>query len=362
MFTSKQINREKNMSSAVDSVFLVSGGLDSFICWYIYSGSKSIPVFVDYGQDYVDQELRAASELYGDSLQTIFIDSSSAPKNKDEEELNPFIPARNLFLASLVAMKYSPNKIYMAGLKDDVVVDKNPEAFREMSKIISRFSKKEIEVVSPFWDKTKGDIIEMYLLRHGGPVSKLLKCHSCYREEEDHCGDCPACFRRYVALKSCGIDVTPEPTMRIINEYLSKLHTYDSNRINRTIQSIKSFFRSVVVVDLDGVYTVDTAGHDYRNRIPSQEGIETFNKKFNDGNLIIIYTSRYESDREVTTRWLKENNILYHSLLMDKPSADYYWDDKAIWYSATVLASTWRDDRHHEKTTTKSRSPRGEIT
>jgi len=53
----------------MSAICLVSGGLDSYLAWWI---TKASPVFVDYGQIYIDRELQAAKDLYSD-LQVIQI-------------------------------------------------------------------------------------------------------------------------------------------------------------------------------------------------------------------------------------------------------------------------------------------------
>jgi 7-cyano-7-deazaguanine synthase in queuosine biosynthesis len=309
-------------------IILTSGGIDSTLAFDHYErlndGYENIPVFIDYGQKYLVKESKAVDKLFGDRVVKLKIDNET-----DADAQNPFIPARNLTLASYMATRFNPDEIVMAGLKDDVVVDKNPEAFKEMSYIISKFSKKQITITSPFWELTKGEIIEEFL-KNGGSEQRLLSAVSCYESGDEgvHCNDCPACFRRWVALDSNGITVDT-PTKRIIDEYLPRIWKYDTNRVARTFIAIKKVYK-VIAMDLDGVLTAEINGFDYINRTPRVDKIIENNKLFDEGNVIVIYTSRLHSDREVTEQWLNANGVKYSTLITDKLPYDVIYDDRAI--------------------------------
>lgn len=312
-------------------VVLVSGGIDSTIAYDYFKhngdGFINIPCFCDYGQPYLEKELRAVKKLFeGESLEIIKVENQVTSDSQ-----NPFIPARNLVFASIATMRFNPDEIIMGGLKDDNVPDKNKEAFKKMSLLLSEFSKKEIEVLSPFWEYTKGQIVEMFLKRGGNP-KRLLNAVSCYAENGEngeHCNDCPACFRRYVALKSNDIDVKP-PTKRIIEIYLNKIWRYDEDRRARTFISIRHLYADFVAYDIDGVLTNEISGHDYKNRTGRNEYIERCNRDFNEGKLVVLFTSRMFSDREVTELWLKEVHVQYHSLITGKLPYLSLYDDRAF--------------------------------
>ena len=215
-------------------VFLVSGGLDSFLAYSLFAKKNDIPVFVDYMQKYVNKEYLAALKLYPIDLKFITIESFN--KNHYSVELeNNYIPNRNLFLASLIALNYYPDEIVISGMKDDNCSDKNIESFKEMSDIISKYSQKRIEITSPFWNTTKGEAIEMYI-KKGLDKEKLLDTISCYSDtHEKMCGDCPACFRWYTALESNGIKTKLKISDKIKNEYLQKIDNYDIDRQKRIL-------------------------------------------------------------------------------------------------------------------------------
>ena len=62
--------------------------------------------------------------------------------------------------------------------------------------------------------------------------------------------------------------------------------------------------------------------------------IKIINKLYDEGNTIIFFTARgYVTKidwRELTLNQLDEWNVKYHELILGKPHADIYVDDKAI--------------------------------
>lgn len=87
-----------------------------------------------------------------------------------------------------------------------------------------------------------------------------------------------------------------------------------------------------IFVDIDGVLTHETEGHDYKSRTPRPDMIQYIND-LSETNTITLYTSRFECDRKITEEWLKENKVIYHDLIMDKPQYDILIDDRAVWPS-----------------------------
>lgn len=87
--------------------------------------------------------------------------------------------------------------------------------------------------------------------------------------------------------------------------------------------------------DLDGTLTkqpkIEYFSKEYLMNIePYKEIIDKVNELYNDGHIIIIHTARRKNIKKITKRWLKENNVKYHKLIMEKPGADCYVDDKGM--------------------------------
>lgn len=307
-------------------VILVSGGIDSYCAWHHYNsyhGSVNIPVFIYYNQAYAEKEIAACRELYDDfTILKVGYVTRSQTKN------NPFIPCRNLTFASSVAMSFEPDEIVISGLRDDNVVDKSPRAFKEMSAFISEHSNFQVNITSPFFKKSKGEVVADFL-KNNGSVDKLLMCVSCYEASEGHCNDCPACFRRFVALASNGIPCS-RPSSRVIQEYLKNIHKYDPDRQSRIFIALKSIGYKVIAVDIDGILTNETDGCSYENRTPNADTINELRKLFmKESNLIVLYTARLESDRMVTEQWLNANHVKYSSLIMNKVPFNILFDDSS---------------------------------
>ena len=101
----------------------------------------------------------------------------------------------------------------------------------------------------------------------------------------------------------------------------------------------------VYVIDIDGTICdkdVCREDGDYETSIPKLERIEKINALYDKGHIIKYFTARgmgtYHDDgtkaearwRQLTELQLRIWGCKYHELIMGKPSADYYIDDKAV--------------------------------
>tara|TARA_B100000965_G_scaffold349907_1_gene323353 strand:- start:1290 stop:1640 length:351 start_codon:yes stop_codon:yes gene_type:complete len=99
-------------------------------------------------------------------------------------------------------------------------------------------------------------------------------------------------------------------------------------------------------IDIDGTICTPTIGRDYHKAQPWYDRIKVLNKLYDEGHYIIYFTARAMgrfSDEphsiasvkaegvlfELTQNQLKEWGVKYHELIMGKPHADYFIDDKA---------------------------------
>ena len=100
-------------------------------------------------------------------------------------------------------------------------------------------------------------------------------------------------------------------------------------------------------VDIDGTICSPTVGRDYHKAEPWQDRIKVLNKLYDEGNYIIYFTARAmgrfadlphsvasEKAKEVlydlTKQQLEEWGVKYHELIMGKPHADFFIDDKGV--------------------------------
>lgn len=95
------------------------------------------------------------------------------------------------------------------------------------------------------------------------------------------------------------------------------------------------------VIDIDG--TICTKNEtSYSLAKPHKQRIEKINLLFDEGHDIILFTARgmnscngnskmaYEKYYDFTISQLKTWGVKYHTLILGKPSADFYIDDKGI--------------------------------
>lgn len=179
-------------------ILLFSGGIDSYVAYHYLEKPRT--VYFDLRSRYAMKELKVVQDL----IPSTIIDMSLDLHDREYGE-KAYIPFRNLLLAAM-AVKYS-DIVVIAGLKDDQVSDKNVDAFLKMSSLLSELEGREIHVLSPFWERTKEQVVGWYI-DHVGPVEDLLRTVSCYSPgERIYCGACPSCFRKWTALRSNGLSI-----------------------------------------------------------------------------------------------------------------------------------------------------------
>lgn len=83
-------------------------------------------------------------------------------------------------------------------------------------------------------------------------------------------------------------------------------------------------------IDIDGILCHNTHHTNSSNAKPIAQSIKEINSLYGNKNKLVLFTSRPTKDRRKTVKWLKCNEVNYNKLIMDKPVADVYIDDKAI--------------------------------
>ncbi|NLG04904.1 MAG: acylneuraminate cytidylyltransferase [Clostridia bacterium] len=88
------------------------------------------------------------------------------------------------------------------------------------------------------------------------------------------------------------------------------------------------------VFDIDGVIAGFRAGLDYAMAPPQTDMINVINHLYDLGNEIVLFTARgYVTGIDwtfVTRKQMQDWGVKYHELIMGKPNADYYVDDKML--------------------------------
>jgi uncharacterized HAD superfamily protein len=101
----------------------------------------------------------------------------------------------------------------------------------------------------------------------------------------------------------------------------------------------------LIAIDIDGTLTEndedfinimksfdsDSDYHEYyKNLKPDILAIKKVISMSLGGNIIVLWTSRPEKDREITEEWLKKYEIPYCNLVMDKLRVDLYIDNDSV--------------------------------
>jgi uncharacterized HAD superfamily protein len=109
----------------------------------------------------------------------------------------------------------------------------------------------------------------------------------------------------------------------------------------RNGKSIRLRKGSIVCVDLDGVlnHTPDNPPppESYKIFRPNKKMIRLLRKMREEEVCIVIYTARRLEDREITMKFLKKYRVPYDMVILGKPYADLYIDDRAIRPEELVL-------------------------
>ena len=305
-------------------ILLFSGGLDSYIAWHILGKPKT--VYFDLGTPYSAREIKYIRKLIPGTI----IDSSLKLGDMQVQGKSAFLPFRNLFIA-MMATKYD-REICIAGVRDDKVIDKSEEAFLAMTKCLSGIDSLPTRIFSPFWGLTKADIVGNFINHGYGMKEDLLGTISCYSgtEPTNYCGRCRCCFRKWNALWVNGIRL-PFHDADIRREYYESAQNekYDPQRNQHIMLGVLEYeSMNSYLVDIDGILTNETQGHDFISRTPNNGNIACVNSLY-QGNIITLYSSRLEEDREVTVEWMKKHGVKYHMLILGKQYGDVYIDDKA---------------------------------
>lgn len=218
------------------ALVLFSGGVDSSTCLAMavdrYGAENVIALSVYYGQKH-DKEIKCSekiAEYYGVKLKTldlalIFADSDcsllsgsddSIPQETYAEQLektdgkpvSTYVPFRNgLFLSSAasIALSNDCSVIYYGAHSDDAAGNAYPDCSSDfndaMNKAIYLGSGKQLEIVAPFVNLTKADVVKKGL-ELGVPYEMTW---SCYEGGDRPCGVCGTCRDRIKAFEDNGV-------------------------------------------------------------------------------------------------------------------------------------------------------------
>lgn len=192
------------------AVLLFSGGLDSFIYWRLLDYPPLL--YFQLGHRYQQAEMYSFDALQA-ALRAREMPFSLTITDRlymgDLERDDAFIPFRNpLFFMVAAAMFPEADRLYLGALRGESSRDKSRAFFRRMSGLVSYTAGRRIAIAAPFHHWTKTRLVAEYVKRWPDDIDLLRLTTSCYHAApgDTGCGQCMACFRRWVAMTLNGID------------------------------------------------------------------------------------------------------------------------------------------------------------
>jgi 7-cyano-7-deazaguanine synthase in queuosine biosynthesis len=223
-------------------VLLFTGGIDSLVAYYWLEEQNPLLVYFPLGHRYERSELWAINNF---KSRIVF----KGPKLNLGifEHPDGWIPGRNLVLA-ISAANYG-DVIYLISQRgENTTEDRNPGFYRMTSEILTILFKKEKTLWTLFSDMTKQDMVKWYL-DNNHPVEVLTNAYSCFKGKQEHCFECPACFRRFVAFSYNNLNIFSNKQIQNLMEwpgtkkYYEKMEAgeYELKRAKQTLQVLARY-------------------------------------------------------------------------------------------------------------------------
>lgn len=202
------------------AAMLFSGGLDSLCIWYL--AGKPTPIYILTGHRYQDAERITLAGLQQRIPDFTPIHVMGPPIGNTEQP-DGHVPHRNLALLVAAAGAVPTARTLLIGaLLGEASPDKSRRFLRAASAAVTASENRPVKVVAPAHHLTKTGLLRLFTERHPYAAPLLAHTRSCYNPDQV-CGDCPACFRRDVALFRVGLSpnrpilpqvVTPRAALR----------------------------------------------------------------------------------------------------------------------------------------------------
>ena len=218
------------MKSEKKVLVVASGGLDSTVLlWMCVKEHEKVGVLTfNYGSNHNEMEHKCLEKTclaLGVPLHTIMLDfmktsfkssllgQGDIPEgNYDEMSMkNTVVPFRNGILLAIAAGYAESNGYDIIALGNHagdhtIYPDCRPEFIRSMGDAIKSGTWNGVDILSPFCDITKAQIVEV-----GKKIGvDFSTTYSCYKGGERHCGKCGTCRERIEAFQLAGVE---DPTI-----------------------------------------------------------------------------------------------------------------------------------------------------
>jgi len=185
------------------TVLLYSGGMDSLIIDHLLK--PDILLNISMNSAYDKRERRSFEQ----DNRMIYLDDVINLGRYERDDA--IVPNRNAHLI-LLASHYGET-IWLGSVSGDRSFDKDEKFYLRMEDLLNHMwqeqhwtEERKFSISSPFKDKTKTELVREYI-NNDGDINLLWKSYSCYEGREKHCGQCKACFRKWVAMTNNKLDI-----------------------------------------------------------------------------------------------------------------------------------------------------------
>lgn len=201
-------------------ILLYSGGVDSWLINQIWE--PDVKLYVDLGTDYGKEEI----ELFKKNNENVKIVSFDLSEYELEDK---FIPLRNLYLIMLACniSGFEDVEICLGATVADRSYDKSMEFLEKTESLlnymytpyISQPYSKNIKIVTDFKNKSKKELLSLYL-KKGGDINKAFnESYGSFKKNMTE-WECKKFYRKYVAFKLNGYHF-PEYVDKLMFDYFT---------------------------------------------------------------------------------------------------------------------------------------------
>lgn len=200
-------------------VLLYSGGMDSWLIDKIWK--PDLKVYVNMHTRYSEEEI-AKIKAQRDDVEIV-----DFPLGQWERP-DAIIPLRNLYLTMVICNITGSEDvdICLGATAGDRVLDKSYDFVNKANDLLNYLYQpqwwipegKKVRVNIDFKDKTKEDLLGLYLAQGGDLDEAFNHSFSCYDPTPDGkpCWSCKPCFRKFVAFESVGYKFSDEVLRKVI--------------------------------------------------------------------------------------------------------------------------------------------------
>jgi 7-cyano-7-deazaguanine synthase len=206
------------LASAKRAITMTSGGMDSTVLtyWAMKQGYEVIPLFIDYGQHCASTERETVGNVLPREViaKLLVIDVADVFRSSPSRLIREpnlwvdtissddlMLPYRNLFLlatAVACAASHGVQVVLSAFINSNFAreIDATSAFLKGVGSLMSEAGNVELEM--PFRNMSKVEVANLGLAL-SAPIASTFSCQA---NAVEHCGSCPNCVERLLALQS----------------------------------------------------------------------------------------------------------------------------------------------------------------